>query len=79
MLTSGSLMAQHTVNGKVISAQDGESLPGVNVVVKGTTQGTIPNIDGNFSLQVESKVAVLQFSFIGFQSQEVLVGNQKSK
>ncbi len=52
-----------------------EPLPGVNVVIKGTMQGTITDVDGNYELQATGD-NVLQFSFIGFTSTEVLVGDQ---
>jgi len=61
-----------TVNGKVTDQESGEALPGVNVVVKGTTNGTITMADGTYTLQVPSD-ATLQFSFIGFKLQEVTV------
>ncbi|MCQ2204067.1 MAG: TonB-dependent receptor [Bacteroidales bacterium] len=57
------------VNGVVISSTDGLPLPGVTVVVKGTTTGTITSIDGNYSIKAPAD-AVLQYSFIGFTSQE---------
>jgi len=58
------------------TVKDGtETMPGVNVLIKGTTQGTATDIDGNFSIEVPSSNAVLVFSFIGFKQQEVRVGN----
>jgi TonB-linked SusC/RagA family outer membrane protein len=65
-----------TVTGKVISAEDGGSLPGVNVLVKGTTNGTVTDADGNFRINVPETNTVLQFSFIGLQSQEITVGDR---
>lgn len=65
-----------TVTGTVKDAQ-GSELPGVNVLIKGTTNGTSTDSNGNFSLQVNSS-DVLVFSFIGYQSQEIPVGNQTS-
>lgn len=55
-----------------VSDQEGQTLPGVTVVVKGTTTGTITDNDSNFSLKID-KGATLVFSFIGFQSQEILI------
>ncbi len=63
------------ITGKVTSDQ-GESLPGVNVVVKGSTLGTTTDAEGKFSLSVPSGNSILIFSFIGFMSQEVPVTNQ---
>ncbi|MFK7951660.1 MAG: SusC/RagA family TonB-linked outer membrane protein [Ekhidna sp.] len=65
-------MAQRTVSGKVTD-DTGESLPGVNVVIKGTTTGTTTDLDGNYRLSVDDG-ATLTFSFVGFESQEVEVG-----
>lgn len=67
---------QITVTGKVTSSADGSDLPGVNVVVKGTTQGTTTDADGKFSLQVPEANSTLVFSFIGFESQELVVSSQ---
>lgn len=64
------------VSGRVTSAEDGEGLPGVNVTIKGTASGTITDIEGAFTLEVPSEEAVLIFSYVGFEPQEVLVGNQ---
>ena len=61
-----------TVKGKVTDQESGEALPGVNVVVKGTTNGTITMADGTYTLDVPSD-ATLQFSFIGYKLQEVPV------
>ena len=70
------LMAQDlAVSGVVTSADDGQSLPGVTVVVKGTTNGTITNIDGRFQLTAPAD-AILQFSFIGMKSQEIAVNGR---
>lgn len=64
-----------SINGTVRDAQQ-EPLPGVNVLVKGTTIGTTTDIDGNYFISVPDKNAVLVFSYIGFESQEVKVGGQ---
>ncbi len=63
------------VTGKVTD-KDGGELPGVNVVIKGTTQGTITNVDGVYSLTGVSSDATLLFSFIGFRQLEVPVDGQ---
>ncbi|WP_303919851.1 TonB-dependent receptor [Draconibacterium sediminis] len=63
------------VKGNVTDQDSGEGLPGVNVVVKGTTTGTITQPDGSYELNV-SPTATLQFSFIGYTLQEVPVNNQ---
>lgn len=63
------------ITGKVISP-DGAGLPGVVVLEKGTTNGQVTDLDGNFSIKVASSDAVLVFSLVGFESQEIQVGNQ---
>ncbi len=70
-------MQQPAVSGKV-NEFDGQPLPGVTVVVKGTTQGTVTNADGNYSLTNIPDDATLVFSFVGMLTQEVAVGNQTS-
>jgi TonB-linked SusC/RagA family outer membrane protein len=67
---------ERTVSGKVSSAEDGSGLPGVNVVLKGTTTGTVTDIDGNYRVTVPAEGGVLQFSFIGLASQEVEIGSR---
>lgn len=63
------LVAQ-TVTGKVISADDGEALPGVNIIEKGTSNGTITDFDGNYSLKLKSSGSTLVFSMVGMMKQE---------
>src|SRR5690606_27668739 len=65
-----------TVTGKVTSDDSPEGLPGVNIIVKGTTQGTVSDVDGNYTLDVPSGESVLVFSSVGFLSEEVLVGDR---
>ncbi len=62
-----------TITGKVTSADDGSSIPGVSIVVKGTTLGTISNIDGNYTIQVPADARSLVFSFVGMATQEVAI------
>lgn len=78
LLSIGSLaFAQQVVTGKVTSAEDGAGLPGVNITEKGTTNGTVTDADGNFTVSVNAG-ATLVFSFIGFATQEVVVGSQSN-
>jgi TonB-linked SusC/RagA family outer membrane protein len=79
LLPLGTAWAQErTVTGRVTSAEDGSSLPGVNVVIKGTSVGTATDSEGRYSLSVPSSSSVLVFSFIGLRSQEVVVGDRSS-
>nr|WKN34556.1 TonB-dependent receptor [Tunicatimonas sp. TK19036] len=64
-----------TVSGKV-NDENGDGLPGVNILVKGTATGTVTDIDGNYKLTVNESSTTLVFSSIGFLSEEVAVGNQ---
>jgi len=64
-----------TVTGKVTAADDGSALPGVNILEKGTSNGAITTVDGTYSITV-NEGAVLAFSFVGYQTTEVPVGNQ---
>jgi TonB-linked SusC/RagA family outer membrane protein len=64
------------VSGRVTAAEDNTALPGVSVVVKGSTTGTITDSDGRYKLNVPGPESVLVFSFVGYTSQEVAVGNR---
>ncbi|GGK77771.1 SusC/RagA family TonB-linked outer membrane protein [Rufibacter glacialis] len=70
-----SALAQSAVTGKVTAAGSGEGLPGVSVVVKGTTIGTATAVDGSYSIEAPAN-GTLVFSYIGYNSQEVAVGNR---
>lgn len=59
-----------------VTEESGMSLPGVSIVVKGTTQGTVTDIDGKFEISVPSDASVLSFSFVGMETQEITVGSQ---
>ena len=65
---------ERTVTGKVTAAEDGLPLPGVNVVVKGTSLGTVTNTEGIYTLSVPQGGTTLVFSFIGLTTQEVEIG-----
>lgn len=66
-----------SVSGKVTSATDKTSMPGVSIQLKGTTKGTITNGEGGFSVDVSGNNAILIFSFIGYKTLEVPVNGQK--
>ena len=65
-----------TISGKITSSEDGSAIPGVNVVVKGTTTGAVTDIDGNYKLTVPGDEGTLIFSFIGLETQEVQIGSR---
>jgi len=64
-----------SVSGQVMSSEENEPLPGVNVVEKGTTNGTVTNVDGEYNLTV-SEGATLVFSSVGYTTQELPVGSR---
>ncbi|MEL6557727.1 MAG: TonB-dependent receptor [Bacteroidota bacterium] len=68
-------VAQNTITGTITSEENGESLPGVTILVKGTGDGTISSVDGEFSIAAAPN-DTLVFSSVGFETQQVLVGNQ---
>lgn len=71
------IMAQSfVVKGKVVSKTDGMPLIGASVLQKGTTNGVVTDIDGNYQLQIQGKDAMLRFSYIGMQPQEFKVNAQ---
>ncbi len=69
------LAQQKSVSGTVTDGT-GQPLPGVTVVIKGTTQGTVTNVDGEYTIPNIPENATLQFSFVGMRTQEVVVGSQ---
>ncbi|HEY0740117.1 MAG TPA: SusC/RagA family TonB-linked outer membrane protein [Chryseosolibacter sp.] len=74
-LASSELWAQErTVSGRVTSSEDASPLPGVNVVLKGTTNGAVTDSEGAFNLSVPQSGGTLVFTFIGLKSQEVEIG-----
>jgi TonB-linked SusC/RagA family outer membrane protein len=73
--TSMALAQEKVVTGKVVSEDDGSAIPGVNVLEKGTSNGTVTDAEGNFRISVGS-TATLVFSFVGYSSQESVVGAQ---
>ena len=69
--------AQRTIKGKIIDTK-GESLIGVDVYAKGTTIGTVSDVDGMYSLNVPDGSTTLVVSYTGFASQEIQIGNQST-
>lgn len=74
-LSFGSFAQSRTLQGKVTDAANGEPLPGVSVIIKGTVTGTATNIGGEYSLQVEPG-NVVEFSFIGYKPQSFTISDQ---
>lgn len=75
-LTIVSVLAQSkTITGRVTSAEEPEGVPGASVVVKGTTQGTITNLDGTYSISVPESATTLVFSFVGYLTKEMPIGS----
>jgi len=64
------------VTGTVLSSEDNAAVPGVNVVVKGTSIGTITDMDGQYSIDVPSNESILVFSYIGLTTEEIVVGSR---
>ncbi|MGA8855278.1 MAG: TonB-dependent receptor [Christiangramia sp.] len=73
-----SFFAQNTVSGTVTESSTGLPIPGANVIVQGTTNGTITDFDGNYSIDNVSENDVLSFSFLGFATQEIPYTGQSS-
>jgi TonB-dependent starch-binding outer membrane protein SusC len=73
-----SAWAQRAVTGRVSDATNGEGLPGVAVRVKNSPQGTVTDMNGNYRLEIAQDNATLVFSFIGYATREVVVGNQST-
>ncbi|UMB61944.1 SusC/RagA family TonB-linked outer membrane protein [Lutibacter sp. A80] len=77
LLANASIQAQ-TVTGTITDATDGVPLPGVNVIIKGTSTGVSSDFDGNYSIDVNSDTAILQFSFLGYADQEITVNGKRT-
>ncbi len=76
LLFTGTLLAQElTVSGTVTSGEDGSPIPGVNVIIKGTSTGTATDLEGKYTIKVPGPETSLLFSYIGFITEEVQVGN----
>lgn len=73
--TNNELFKEILISGK-ITDDTGQPMPGVNVAEKGTLNGTITDSDGSFSLKVKDKNSIIAISFVGFLSQEIVVGEQ---
>ena len=72
------VFAQKVVTGKVTDANDGTSLPGVNVSIKGTNLGTTTGVSGEYSLRIPANAKTLVFSFVGYDKQEIPVGSNSA-
>lgn len=70
-------IATNTIRGRVTFADDGSALPGVNVLIKGTTIGTVTDANGNYRIDYAGSNPTLVFNVIGFQSAEVPAGDQQ--
>lgn len=64
-----------TVTG-VVTDENGDPLPGLSIRIEGTTRGTVTNLEGEYTIEVQDPSSVLIFSFVGYTTQEVVVGNQ---
>ncbi len=77
LVSSAAWSQSKTVTGKVTSADDDSAIPGVNILEKGTSNGTVTDAEGNYSIAVGTN-STLVFSFVGYASTEVVVGNQST-
>ena len=75
MISQLSAQGTRTVTGTVLSAADNMGIPGVNVIEKGTTNGTVTNIDGEYTLTVSESSRYLVYSFVGMKTQEMAIGS----
>ncbi|AGA79945.1 SusC/RagA family TonB-linked outer membrane protein [Echinicola vietnamensis] len=76
-LLVGSAYAQEvTITGTVTTAEDGEPLPGVSVLLQGTNSGTVTDLDGNYSIDVADREGTLVFSYLGYVTQTLAIQNR---
>ncbi len=67
---------QNSVSGTITDAETGEPIPGVNIVIEGTSSGTISGLDGNYSIEVPNDDAVLVYSFVGYLTERIAVSGR---
>lgn len=77
LLGAETILAQGNISGIITSQEDDMPIPGVTVLIKGTTNGTVTDVDGRYTIDASPNDVIL-FSFIGYVSQEVIVGTQTS-
>src|SRR5690625_491162 len=75
--TEADRFLQSEVSGSVIDAETGETMPGVNVAIENSTRGTATDLEGNFSLGIDDPETVLVFSFVGYETLQVTVGDRE--
>jgi TonB-linked SusC/RagA family outer membrane protein len=78
VLLSQVAMSQTVINGQVTAAEDNAPIPGVSIIVKGTTNGTITDTEGKYKIEVRDNASVLTFSFLGFATQEVNISGRST-
>ena len=74
MFSVAAIAQQRTITGSVSDASTGEPLPGVNIVIEGTNQGTVTDLDGEYSIDIEGADATLIYSYIGYLTQRIDAG-----
>lgn len=75
-LESSIYVQQQTIVGKITDASTQEPMPGVNIVIEGTTLGTVSDVDGKYSIDIPAQDAVLIFSFVGYNSERIQISGQ---
>lgn len=77
ILAAASVKSQWSISGKVTDAKDGSPLIGATIEEEGTSNGTVTDFDGNYSLQVKSGESSIQVKYVGYAAQEIKIGNRK--
>jgi iron complex outermembrane receptor protein len=79
LFTGANLFAQdRTVSGQVTDSDTDDPIPGVNILIQGTTQGTVTDIDGNYELSIPSDGVILMYSYVGYKSQTIDIGTRST-
>ena len=78
LASSFSMFAQQTVKGVVKEKKSGDSLPGVSVVIKGTTKGAETDFDGKFTIEKVKTGEILVFRYLGYADKEVVIGTNRN-
>lgn len=75
LITAHDVSAQNVIQGQIVSREDNEPIPGATIIIKGTSNGSISDLEGNFSVRA-SDGDVLLISFVGYQTKEVTINGQ---
>lgn len=75
-VVGSAVVPDRVITGRITESEKGEPLPGVNILIKGTTVGAVTDVKGNYSINIPDGAVSLVYSFVGYVSQEILIGSK---